>query len=195
MNLLTEKINKEKEETKVLVTDISHQLKTPVTALKNSLEILENIELTKEETRKFYDRAIEQANGIDNLLKALLNISRLETGLIDIKKEKSPIFDTIINAINTVYQKSENKNIEIELNSENDIDKLEIFHEKKWIKESFVNILDNAIKYSPKNTKIEIKVIKMVSFLRIEFVDNGIGIDKEEYNNVFKRFYRGKIIL
>ncbi|WP_099203125.1 sensor histidine kinase [Miniphocaeibacter massiliensis] len=192
LSLLTAKINEEKEETKVLVTDISHQLKTPVAALKNSLEILENVKLTKEEAKEFYSRAMAQVNGIDNLLKALLNISRMEKGLIDIKKEKSFILDTIVDAINIVYTKAESKNIAIEVNSENDVDKLEINHDKKWMRETFVNILDNAIKYSKENTIIEIKIIKMASFLRIEFIDEGVGIKKTEYNNIFKRFYRGE---
>lgn len=191
LNNLTKRVMSEKEETKALVTDISHQLKTPISALKNSLEILESTELTKEEEKEFYNRSLLQLRGIENLLKSLINISRMEAGIINIHRENSYILETILNAFNTIYPKAEKKNIIIELNAEDNIDDLIISHDKKWLSEAFINILDNGVKYSPRHSKIEINIVKIVSFLRIEFIDNGIGIEKEEYNDVFKRFYRG----
>ena len=191
LNILTKRVMLEKEETKALVTDISHQLKTPVAALKNSLEIPQEVTLTKEEEKEFYERSLIQVNGIENLLKALINISRMEIGIISIKKENTFILETIINAFNTVYEKAEDKNIKIKINTEEDIDKLKVFHDKKWLGEAFINILDNAIKYSPNHTEVQINIVKMVSFLRVEFVDSGIGVGKSEYNDIFKRFYRG----
>lgn len=191
LTLLTEKREMEKNATKALVTDISHQLKTPVAALKTSLEILEHKDLTMKERNEFMNRSVEQVNGIENLLGALIQISRMETGLIEIKKENQNIFDTVLESVNRIYIKAQEKKIQLEMEAEEEMQKLILPHDKKWLCEAFINILDNAVKYSPNETKITIRLIKMVTFLRIEFEDEGIGISKEEYNQVFKRFYRG----
>ncbi|MBA4687670.1 MAG: HAMP domain-containing histidine kinase [Candidatus Galacturonibacter soehngenii] len=191
LTLLTQKLEKEKEATKALVTDISHQLKTPVAALKTSLEILEHSDLSQKEREEFMNRSIEQVKGIENLLEALIQISRMETGMIEIRKENQNIFDTVLESVNRIYVKAQEKKIKLEMEAEDEMQQLVLPHDKKWLCESFINILDNAVKYSPSNTCITIRLIKMVTFLRIEFEDEGMGIPKEEYNQIFKRFYRG----
>lgn len=190
LKLLNEKITNEKEETKSLVTDISHQLKTPVAALKTSFEILQQQDLEPNEKIEFMERCNLQISGIENLLSALINISRLETGLIEIKREKQLLFETLLEAVNRVYLKAEEKNIHIEMDAE-ELQELQIPHDRKWICEAVINLLDNAIKYSPSDTTITIRLMKRTTFLRIEIEDEGIGIPKSEYNQVFQRFYRG----
>jgi Signal transduction histidine kinase len=181
LKLMNEREIQEKESTKSLVSDISHQLKTPVAALKTSFEILQQ-DLSPEERMEFTQRCNIQILGIENLLDALINISRLEA---------QSIFDTILESINRVYEKAEHKNIQIELEANEDLKEIWIPHDKKWLCEAFINLLENAIKYSPVNSHIIINMLKMVSFLRIEICDEGIGIPKEDYNQIFKRFYRG----
>lgn len=188
---LTQEQEREKEATKALVTDISHQLKTPVAALKTSLEILEHEDLSRKDREEFMNRSIEQINGIESLLDALIQISRMEAGMIEIKKESQTIFDTVIESVNRIYIKAQEKKILLEMEAEEEIQQLSLPHDKKWLCEAFLNILDNAVKYSPNETKITIRMIQMVTFLRIEFEDEGIGVDRQEYNQVFKRFYRG----
>lgn len=188
---LTQEQEMEKEATKALVTDISHQLKTPVAALKTSLEILEHEDLCRKDREEFMNRSIEQVNGIESLLDALIQISRMEAGMIEIKKESQTIFDTVIESVNRIYIKAQEKKIFLEMEAEEEIQQLSLPHDKKWLCEAFLNILDNAVKYSPNETKITIRMIQMVTFLRIEFEDEGIGVATQEYNQIFKRFYRG----
>lgn len=190
LKLLNQREADEKEATKSLVADISHQLKTPLAALKTSFDVLK-LKLTPEERAEFMERCNIQILGIENLLGALINISRLEAGVIEIKLEQMCIFDTIVYAINRIYVKAEEKGIQIELGAEEVLKELFLPHDKKWLSEAFINIFENAVKYSPTNTKISISMTNMVSFLRIEICDEGIGIPKEEYNHIFKRFYRG----
>lgn len=189
-----ERLNLEKEETKTLVTDISHQLKTPIASLKMCVSILNEDTLDKVERKEFMERSIDQVNHLEHLTAALINISRMETGLIKIERENKRIVDTILSAINSVYIKAEGKGILIDFESElsNDIENILLPHDEKWTKEAIGNVLENAIKYSEKETKIIIKMSKLISFLRIEIQDQGIGIDKKEYTKVFRRFYRGK---
>lgn len=181
----------EAEKTKRLVTEISHQLKTPVTALKSNIDILQREEISDEEKKEFTNRIATQIAGLEKLTNSLVNISRMETGLIEIKKENAPIFDTILEAVNRIYTKAEEKNIEISMVKAEGLEEMKVPHDRKWLCEAVLNLLDNGIKYSPEGSNIEIFLEKRNSFFRIEVKDQGIGIPKEEYHKVFGRFYRG----
>lgn len=191
LQLLHERLRREKEETKSFVTDLSHQLKTPVAALKTSFEILQQGNLTKEEQIEFTQRCRNQLSGIEDLLSALMNISRMEIGMIEIKKTESCFFDTLIQAVNRVYEKALEKDIMIDMDAEEELEELSFAHDPKWLGEAIINVLENAIKYSPESTEIHLRMMKRTTFLRLEIEDQGIGISKSEYNKVFQRFYRG----
>lgn len=188
-----ERLQREKEETKALVTDLSHQLKTPVASIKMCFQLLEEENLQPEEQKEFMERLGEQIVHLDGLLAALVNISRMETGMITIQKEDANIFETVVQAVNQVYMKAEEKEIEIALDSSSlEMEKLTLPHDIKWTKEAIVNVLENAIKYSPEHSRIQITMEKQIHFFRIEIRDEGIGIEREEMNRIFQRFYRGK---
>ncbi|MCI9137265.1 MAG: HAMP domain-containing histidine kinase [Lachnospiraceae bacterium] len=192
MKLSEERLQKEKEGTKSLVTDISHQLKTPVAGLKTCFEILEREDLEPKEREEFQEQCRRQLKGLEVLVGALVNISRMETGMIQIKKEPAYIQETLLSAVNRVYLKAEEKEISIEFETEEEIEHVVISHDVKWFCEALINILENAIKYSERRTVIVIRVARLVSFLRIEIQDQGIGIPKKEYHKIFRRFYRGE---
>lgn len=181
----------EREETKVLVTDISHQLKTPVAALRTSFEILQSGGLSEVEYQEFLERCRIQILRLEELVAALVNISRMETGMIAIKKVERNLFDTILLAVNRIYPKSEEKGISIELEAEEKLRQAKVLHDPKWLCEAFLNVLENAVKYSADQTKITIRMIRMNVYLRIEIEDEGIGIPRKEWNRIFQRFYRG----
>jgi signal transduction histidine kinase len=185
---------KEKEETKALVTDISHQLKTPISSIKMCYSLLDDAKLEPEERQEFLYRLNNQIGHLETLAEALINISRMETGMIEIKKEKLSILDTITGAINQVYLKAEAKNISIVMEPVNDreLETLKLPHDSKWTAEAIANVIDNGIKYSEPGKRILLRMMKQINYLRIEIEDEGIGIAKEEYNQIFKRFYRGK---
>ncbi|WP_167957436.1 sensor histidine kinase [Anaerosporobacter faecicola] len=193
IHLMKKQMIQEKEETKSLVTDISHQLKTPVAALKTCFEIVEKQELSELEREEFLARCNHQLRGLENMLAALLNISRMETGMITIQLEEAPIFSTFVEAMNRVYVKAREKKIELVVEAEEEVQKLQIPHDPKWLCEALINVLDNAIKYSTRNQTITIRFLLRTTFLRIEIEDQGIGIPKEEVNKIFKRFYRGQL--
>ncbi len=185
------RVMKEKEETKSLVTDISHQLKTPVSGLKMCFEILNQEDLSPEEEREFLEQCTRQLRGLEALVGALVNISRMEAGLIQIHTEPADILETLVTAVNRIYLKAEEKQIAIQFEEMEDRAAMIIPHDVKWLCEAFINILDNAVKYSPKNTEIHVCMIRMTTFLRIEIEDQGIGIPQEKYHKIFQRFYRG----
>ena len=182
----------EKEKTKEMVTDISHQLKTPIAALKSCFEVLEDETLTDKERREFEKRMEKQLQNLEQLSAVLVNISRMEAGMIDISLKNGKIFETILAAVNGIWEKADEKAIEIEMDICEEIENLEIMHDSRWLKEAILNILENAVKYSEPNTNIVIAVKKWVNFLRIEIADEGVGIAKKEYHKIFQRFYRGE---
>ncbi len=187
-----EQLIREKEETRSLVTDISHQLKTPVAGLKACFEILDQGDLSSEEEEEFLEQCTKQLGGLEALVGSLVNISRMETGMIEIHREPADILETLVAAVNRVYLKAQEKQIAIEFEETEDLAATVIPHDVKWICEAFINILENAVKYSPSNTQIRIRMMKRTTFLRIELEDQGMGIPREDYHKIFKRFYRGE---
>ena len=192
VEMIRSQAHQEKEETKSLVTDLSHQLKTPVAALASCYDILKDPNLSKEERIEFQTRMEQQLISLEQLIGALINISRMETGMIHLQPEDGKIFETILEAVNRIWVKAQKKEIEIQMDGENEISDLMIRHDRKWLCEALLNLLDNAVKYSPCGTAITIRATRMTSFLRIEIQDQGIGIPRENYHKVFQRFFRGR---
>lgn len=189
INIKIKNLDKEKENIKELVTDISHQLKTPLASLKLYNSLLVEEDLDEEDSIEFLKTSSISINKLQSLIESLVNISRLETSMISIKKETKNIKATIIKAIESVKPKAMNKCISINLN---DFDDKIVPHDSKWTEECIFNILDNAVKYTNLKGKIDIYVQDAINFIRIDIKDNGIGIDKNEFNNIFKRFYRSE---
>ena len=187
-----EYLRQEKEQTRSFVTDISHQLKTPIAGIKTCVEILNQEDLNEQEQREFLAQCSRQIYGLENLVGALVNISRMETGMIEIVPKPADLLETLVAAVNRVYLKAEAKQITVEFEESKDLESVVICHDVKWVCEAFINILENAIKYSPKGSKIYIRMIRRTTFVRIEFEDSGIGIPKKDYHKIFQRFYRGE---
>lgn len=194
--LKTQALSEERDNTKTLVTDISHQLKTPVSALKNCLSICMETDSSKER-EEFLQRCALQLTKLEYLIASLINISRLETSMITLHQEMTSLSDILIDAVNTIYEKALQKDISVEvLNSpeeaaEDTATSLMLSLDRKWTAEALANILDNAVKYSPAKSTVTVRLHKLYTYVRIEVEDAGIGVPKEEYNKIFKRFYRG----
>lgn len=184
-----EKYLQEKESIKTLISDISHQIKTPIANISMYNETLIFREIDKENQILFLKNMQSQVNKLEWLVKSLIKMSRLENGIINLNMVKSRVADTILNALSSIHLKAEEKNISIDL----DIDeKLELYHDKKWTTEAFFNIIENAVKYTNKGGCINISMIKMDFFTSITISDTGIGINENEINHIFKRFYRSQ---
>lgn len=186
LRLKTEALAEEKDHTKTLVTDISHQIKTPLSALKTCFSLYLEAD-TPAESEEFLTRCRFQLEKLETLTASLLNISRLETAMIRPKPEMASLTEILVKAVNAAYDKAAAKRISIETETFSDIT---LLLDEKWTAEAIFNLLDNAVKYSPTDSSVRIQ--KLCSFVRLEIEDQGIGIPREEYNQIFRRFYRGK---
>lgn len=178
-----------KQEIQSLVTHISHQVKTPLANIKIYNDLLARNDLSKEEAIDFRQMLNQQINKLDFLMESLIKMSRLETDIIQLDIEKNDLYSTLIEVINHVFLLAEKKHINIELSKNTHISAL---YDEKWTQEAIFNVLENCIKYSNKNTTITIQMSKNNFFSKIIITDQGIGIKKENYNNIFQRFYRAQ---
>ncbi len=180
-------INIEKEKVKSLVTDISHQIRTPLASIKIYNSLLIDGGLSQGEEEEFLNRINNEVDKLEWLANSLVKISATEPGLIQLKKERQDIKKTILEAVNGVSLEALEKNIEIEM----DLESIYIDHDFKWTKEAIFNILQNAVKYTDENGKIKISMEKLETFIKIDIEDNGIGIPPKDMGKIFDRFYRG----
>ena len=178
----------EKDQIKSLITNLSHQLKTPLSNVMMYRDLLEE-ELPKEQRGRFLRKMQVQLNKIEWILQSLFKMVRLEQGAIQFEIEPQGIRDTILGAVNTVYEKAEQKQILIVTDSFKDT---LLYHNRKWTMEVLNNILENAVKYSKEQTQIKIEVYPLELYTEIIITDQGIGIKKAEQTEIFKRFYRSK---
>lgn len=189
MRINRRKIENEKENVKSLVTDISHQLKTPLANVELYNTLLAEEGISDEERLEFLETEGIAIEKLKMLVDSLINISRLEADMISIDKKEENLKECIESAISSVKADAAKKNITIK----NDIKEDCILAiDRKWTTEAIFNLLDNAVKYTAPNGKINLSLDNGINYFALNIEDNGIGIDTDEYNDIFKRFYRSR---
>ena len=165
--------------------DISHQLKTPLTALMLTNDILKSNDLSKEELNKFLNKETKELERMEWLITTLLKYSKLDSGSVTLKKETIKAYQIIESALEPLSIQIELKNIEIIKNNLN----FNLNCDINWTKEAFTNILKNAVEYLDNNGTIIITGENNPLYKSIIIRDNGKGIKESEIKNIFKRFY------
>lgn len=179
---------KEKLAMETVISDLSHQLKTPAATLAVYGELLTGDHLTADETSAYLRALNCSIDKLIFLIDSMVKMSRLETGLIQLKPKENEIGGTVLTAVKSIMAKAKQKSITITYEQEKEVSAR---HDRRWTAEAIFNILDNGVKYTPEGGEIAIKVIPYELFLRINIQDNGIGIPAEELPKIFSRFYRG----
>lgn len=170
-----------------LVSDISHQVKTPIANIKMFTNILQQHQLPPEKQAEFLRTMEGQINKLDFLMQSLIKMSRLETGTFVLHPQEGRLADTIALAMSAVWAKAEAKEISLSADCDSSIC---VQHDPKWTAEALGNILDNAIKYTPPGGSVTVSVRPWQFYTRVDIADTGIGIAEEHYNDIFQRFYR-----
>ncbi|WP_339365569.1 sensor histidine kinase, partial [Vallitalea maricola] len=177
----------EKKKLNTLVTEITHQLKTPVAAIKLFNSLLDKDNIEDAEKNNIISKMNDEINRVQWFVSSLTEISKLETGLIQLDIKENDINETITQAVNSIYISARQKNIEITMkkNSTN-----YFCYDSKWTKEAIVNILDNAVKYTDTDGTITIECVNTVMSNKIRITDTGRGINEEDIPFIFNRFYK-----
>lgn len=190
-NILKEKVdllNKEKIFLNDTISDISHQLKTPMT----SLIILNDLmygEISKETKHEFLNKIKSQLTRMEWLIKSMLKLSKIEAKVIDFNKEKVNVKELITRAIQPSLILIELKNINLSISGEEDITYI---GDINWSTEALVNVIKNCVEHTPTGGNLDIKYEQNPLYLEIIIKDDGEGIDKKDLPHIFKRFYKGK---
>ena len=190
-NILKEKVellNNEKIFLNEVISDISHQLKTPMT----SLIILNDLmyeDLPKETKIEFLDKIKSQLNRMEWLIKSMLKLSKVEAKVIDFEKKEVKVSELIKKSISPSLISMEIKNIELTVNGDENISYI---GDINWSCEAFVNIIKNCVEHTDTNGKINISYEENPLYCEVVIKDSGEGIDKKDLPHIFKRFYKGK---
>ena len=191
-NILTaqnQMLAQEKEQIKTLISDISHQIKTPIAAANTFAELLSDGELSAEERTEYITTLQMSLGKLTFLTNSLIKMSRLESGIISLKPEKNSLNEIVLQAVKTVYAKAKEKGILITFECAQAFEAVLDFN---WTAEAISNVIDNAVKYTPQGGFVRLQITEYPSFLRLDISDNGVGIPEEEQAKIFGRFYRGK---
>lgn len=181
------KVELERAELQSLVSDISHQTKTPVANLKMLNETLLTRPMPEEKRQEFLEATGSQLDKLDFLIQAMVKTSRLETGVIVLEKTEAPVSDTLAAAVNGVLAPLEQKGLLLSVDCP---ETLTAAHDSRWTSEALFNLLDNAIKYTPPGGSVGVAVREWEMYVRIDVSDTGRGIPEQAQAAIFKRFYR-----
>ena len=181
------KVEEERKELQALVSDISHQVKTPVGNLKIATDTLLTRQVTEAERIDFIEGVRSLTDKLDFLFQALVKTSRLETGAMRLEKKKGRIYDTVAQAMSGIVYAAEKKQMDVSIYCP---ENLTVAHDSKWTAEALFNLLDNAVKYTPAGGKITVTVEKWEMYAEIKVADTGKGISESNQAAIFRRFYR-----
>jgi len=178
---------KEKLQT-ALLSSISHDLRTPLSSVTGSLSaLLDNDAGLDDATRKeLLENAFAESDHLNRLVGNLLDMTRMEAGALKIKRKACELRDVLGVTLEQLKEKIGDRNIRIDIPK----DFPEVSMDFLFMMKVFFNLIDNALKYSPADTPIDIKATAFKDKVRIEIKDRGIGIPKEDLMRVFEKFYR-----
>ncbi|WP_315115211.1 HAMP domain-containing sensor histidine kinase [uncultured Clostridium sp.] len=184
-----EQLQNEKEFLVNLLSDISHQLKTPLSSMIVYNDIMLKKDLTKEQREVFLVNNQNQLNRMEWLIKSILKLAKLDANAIEFHKENLSLNDTLNDSLEALESKALEKELTINI-----IEKEDMFflHDKLWVEEALINIIKNSIEHSPKSGEITIELSENLVYRRVAIADKGEGIREEDLPNIFKRFYKGK---
>lgn len=180
---------REQENVKALVSDISHQLKTPIANLKMYSEFLSDDSLSEHRRKEYVEIVQISVERLIFLSESMIKLSRLESGLIHLHPEVQSLNETVLKAIKDVFAKARDKGVEITYVEEEPVF---VCHDKSWTAEAVFNLLDNAVKYSPSGSTVAVTVRKLGMFSAVDVADMAKPIAEEERTKIFGRFYRGQ---
>lgn len=184
-----ENLAAEKARIQQLIADVSHQTKTPVANIMLYAELMGEHDLP-EGCRDCLDALNGQAEKLRFLIASLVKAGRLETGIIAVQPRQACLRELLEATVKQAQRKAADKNIALTWNAGSEY----ACFDPKWTQEALFNLIDNAVKYTPRGGCVTVSVTAFELFCRVNVEDTGMGIGEEEQNRIFERFYRSAAV-
>ena len=208
--LSNQNLEAERHRLEQFISDISHQTKTPMTNIKMYTELLNEevnalqkkqaggqgiddteINASVNRIKKYAEEIRRQNERLEFLIDSLTKLSRLESGTLEVVANPSAVNELVKAGISAVKPKADTKNISFVTDDAEGDASITASFDMKWTMEALINVLDNAVKYSPEGGKIEVKLSETEMYVAIHVIDEGQGISEEDATRIFGRFFRG----
>jgi len=186
-NKLMQQVTESQQRKDEFIGIASHELKTPLTSIKGYLDLLNLVE-EKQPNKQFVQKSLESVQKLESLVKDLLDVSKIQSGQLQLNITAFDINELIDETIASMQMISPSHRI----SRENDPGPQMVFADRQRIEQVLINILSNAVKYSPGENKVVVSTSNNGTELVVKVRDYGIGIPQEELTDIFKRFYRTK---
>lgn len=172
-----------------LLSDISHQLKTPLSSVILYNDIMVTKQLTENQRLDFLLNNQNQLEKMNWLIKNILKLAKLDAKAIEIVKEEQSINETVQDAIDSLECKAFEAKVNVVFSESKEM----VFkHDRLWLEEAMINIIKNAIEHTPQDGTISLELMENALYTRITIEDTGEGIMEVDLPNIFKRFYKAK---
>ncbi len=181
-------IAKERDRVQMLISDISHQTKTPVANMLLYTQLLQENISSNKQALEFAQQIEQQTEKLRFLIQALVKTSQLENGIVAVV----PKIHSVSELLEQLSWPAEAAKKGICCGIEGEIPKVTACFDQKWTLEALSNLIDNAVKYTPDGGSVLVSVTDNTAFVRIDVKDTGIGISEEDTARIFTRFYRAR---
>jgi len=188
INQLLQSVDSAVHQLRKFVTDASHELRTPLAVLQGETELVLSKPRTAEEYRRTLVTIDDELKKLTRIVEGLFTLSMADAGQLHLGSEPLYINEVLEETCAMVVPRARTKNISIVRNLEQEV---AYIGDEAFLHELFLIFLDNAIKYSPNNTRVDVGIEQNESSIRVRIADQGIGISREDLPFVFERFYRG----
>jgi signal transduction histidine kinase len=183
-------IRKDRDRSRDFLADVSHELRTPIAALRTFNELMGEEHTMDDATRdEFIEQSRQQIDRLDWLAANLLELSKLESGLVLLDLRPDDLRAVVENAVQQALPNADRKNVSLTMNVPDE--PLRQMHDPQRLGQVLNNLIGNAIKFTPTDGKVEVSLEQTPKGAEIRVVDSGVGIDPQELPMVFDRFYRG----